>query len=229
MTNLMTKKMAERIRGSENMRSAWKAAVAALVLIGSIAWAQDALAPSAASPASDKTATDKTTPAVSASLAGPEYVIGPEDVLHIAVWKEADLSATLPVRPDGKISLPLLNDVQASGMTPEQLKDSVTEKLRKYIADPRVTVVVAAINSKRVYLTGEVLHSGPMPMSPNMTVLQALSSAGINQFANTKRIYVLRTENGKQEKLPVNYRKLVKGEQIEQNYSLQPGDTIVVP
>jgi len=216
------------------MKSEWKAVVAALVLISSIALAQDAPASSAASPDSDKTATDKTasdktTPVVSASLAGPEYVIGPEDVLHIAVWKEADLSATLPVRPDGKISLPLLNDVQASGLTPEQLKDSVTEKLKKYIADPRVTVVVAAINSKRIYLTGEVLHSGPMAMSPNMTVLQALSSAGLNQFANTKRIYVLRTENGKQQKLPVNYRKLVKGEQIEQNYLLQPGDTIVVP
>ena len=141
----------------------------------------------------------------------------------------AALSATLPVRPDGKISLPLLNDVQAAGLTPEQLKASVTEKLKKYIADPRVTVVVTAINSKRVYLTGEVLHSGAMSMSPNMTVLQALSSAGINQFANTKRIYVLRTENGKQQKLPVNYRKLVKGEQIEQNYLLQPGDEIVVP
>jgi polysaccharide biosynthesis/export protein len=216
------------------MKSEWKAVVAALVLISSIALAQDAPASSVARPDSDKTATDKpasdkTAPAVSASLAGPEYVIGPEDVLHIAVWKEADLSATLPVRPDGKISLPLLNDVQASGLTPEQLKDSVTEKLKKYIADPRVTVVVAAINSKRIYLTGEVLHSGPMPMSPNMTVLQALSSAGLNQFANTKRIYVLRTDNGKQQKLPVNYRKLVKGEQIEQNYLLQPGDTIVVP
>src|SRR5208282_529520 len=216
------------------MKSEWKAVVAALVLISSIALAQDAPASSAGSPDSDKTATDKTasdktTPVISASLAGPEYVIGPEDVLHIAVWKEADLSATLPVRPDGKISLPLLNDVQASGLTPEQLKDSVTEKLKKYIADPRVTVVVAAINSKRIYLTGEVLHTGAVSMLPNMTVMQALSSAGLNQFANTKRIYVLRTENGKQQKLPVNYRKLVKGEEIEQNYALRPGDTIVVP
>jgi polysaccharide export outer membrane protein len=123
----------------------------------------------------------------------------------------------------------LLDDVQASGLTPKQLAVSVTEKLKKYIADPRVTVVVTAINSKRVYLTGEVLHSGAMTMLPNMTVLQALSSAGISQFANTKRIYVLRTQNGKQEKLPVNYRKLVKGELIDENYLLQPGDTIVVP
>jgi polysaccharide export outer membrane protein len=206
------------------MKSTWKTAVAALVLISSIALAQDAPAQPAASPASGKT-----TNAASNSQAGPEYVIGPEDVLHIAVWKEADLTATLPVRPDGKISLPLLDDVQASGLTPKQLAASVTEKLKKYIADPRVTVVVTQINSKRIYLVGEVLHAGATPMLPNMTVLQALSSGGLSQFANTKRIYVLRTENGKQQKLPVNYRKLVKGEQIEQNYVLQPGDTIVVP
>jgi polysaccharide export outer membrane protein len=215
------------------MRSIWKAAVAALVLMGSIALAQGAPAQPVANSASDKTAamtaTDKATTAAVMSAAGPEYVIGPEDVLHIAVWKENDLTATLPVRPDGKISLPLLDDVQAAGLTPKRLADSVTEKLRKYIADPRVTVVVTQINSKRIYLVGEVLHAGATPMLPNMTVLQALSSAGLNQFANTKRIYVLRTENGRQQKLPVNYRKLVKGEQIEQNYVLQPGDTIVVP
>jgi len=206
------------------MRSTWKAAVAALVLISSIALAQDAPAQPAANSASGTT-----TNAASNSQAGPEYVIGPEDVLHIAVWKETELTATLPVRPDGKISLPLLDDVQASGLTPKQLAASVTEKLKKYIADPRVTVVVTQINSKRIYLVGEVLHAGATPMLPNMTVLQALSSAGLNQFANTKRIYLLRTENGKQQKLPVDYRKLVKGEQIEQNYLLRPGDTIVVP
>jgi len=211
------------------MKSTWKAAVAALMLIGSIALAQATPAQPAAGAASDKTASDKRTTAASASQAGPEYVIGPEDALHIAVWREADLTASLPVRPDGKISLPLLDDVQAAGLTPKQLADSITEKLKKFLADPRVTVVVTQINSKRIYLVGEVLHVGATPMLPNMTVLQALSSAGLNQFANTKRIYVLRTENGKQQKLPVNYRKLVKGEQIEQNYLLQPGDTIVVP
>ena len=215
------------------MKSTWKAAVAALMLIGSIALAQAAPQPAASSAsdkiASDKTASDKATTAASASQAGPEYVIGPEDALHIAVWREADLTASLPVRPDGKISLPLLDDVQAAGLTPKQLANSITEKLKKFLADPRVTVVVTQINSKRIYLVGEVLHVGATPMLPNMTVLQALSSAGLNQFANTKRIYVLRTENGKQQKLPVNYRKLVKGEQIEQNYLLQPGDTIVVP
>ena len=205
------------------MKSIWQA-VAALALVSSMALAQDAPAQAAVSSASDKTSN-----AVSGSQAAPEYVIGPEDSLHIAVWKEPDLTATVPVRPDGKISLPLLNDVQASGLTPQQLAASLTEKLRKYVSDPHVTVVVSQINSKRIYIVGEVTHAGATPMLPNMTVLQALSSAGLNQFSNTKKIYVLRTENGKQQKLPVDYKRLVKGEKIEQNYLLQPGDTIVVP
>jgi len=193
-------------------------------LTGSLAWAQDAPAQPAPSATSDTNAN-----ATASAQSGPTYIIGAEDTLHIAVWKEQDLTATLPVRPDGKISLPLLNDVQAAGLTPQQLADSITEKLKKFLADPRVTVVVTQINSKRIYMVGEVGHTGAMPMLPNMTVLQALSSAGLTQFANTKRIYILRTVNGKQEKLPVNYHKLVKGQQIEQNYVLQPGDTIVVP
>jgi polysaccharide biosynthesis/export protein len=201
------------------MATKWKAVAAAVVFASSLALAQQSQAQAAVAPAPD----------MSTGQSAADYVIGAEDSLHIAVWKEPDLSATLPVRPDGKISLPLLNDVQAAGLTPKQLADSLTEKLKKYVADPRVTVVVAQINSKRVYLVGEVSHTGPMSMSPNMTVLQALSSAGLTQFANTKRIYVLRNENGRQEKLPVDYRKLVKGEQIDRNYILKPGDTIVVP
>jgi polysaccharide biosynthesis/export protein len=211
--------------------------VSALILMGSLALAQEVPPPPpppASGSVSDSAASSGASSGKPSSVApqgqsGSEYVIGPEDVLHIAVWKESDLTATLPVRPDGKISLPLLNDVQASGLTPLQLASSLTEKLKKYIADPRVTVVVTTINSKKIYLVGEVLHSGAAALSPNMTVLQALSSAGLNQFAKTNKIYVLRTENGRQQKLPVNYRKLVKGERIEQNYLLRPGDTIVVP
>jgi polysaccharide biosynthesis/export protein len=210
------------------MRSKWRAAVAVVLLTGSIALAQNAPAPDAsAQPAASPGSETKTS--TTASTQSSTYVIGPEDVLHVAVWKEADLTATLPVRPDGKISLPLLNDVQAAGLTPIQLADSVTEKLKKYVSDPRVTVVVTQINSKRIYLMGEVAHTGPMPMSPNMTVMQALASAGISQFANTKKIYLLRNENGKQEKLPVPYNKLMKGQEMDRNYPLQPGDTIVVP
>jgi polysaccharide export outer membrane protein len=201
------------------------------MVTGSMALGQDAPAPAATAPApaAALSASDKAAIDAANSQSGYEYVIGPQDVLHVSVWKETDLTASLPVRPDGKISLPLLDDVQAAGLTPKQLAASITDRLRKYVADPRVTVVVTEINSKRIYMVGEVLHAGATPMLPNMTVLQALSSAGLNQFANTKGIYVLRTENGKQQKMPVNYKRLVKGERIEQNYLLRPGDTIVVP
>jgi polysaccharide export outer membrane protein len=143
------------------------------------------------------------------------------------VWKESDLTATLPVRSDGMISLPLLNDVQAAGLTPMQLAAVITEKLKKYLADPRVTVVVTAMNSQRIFVIGEVLHTGPMTLLPNMNVLQALAASGFTQFANTKGIYILRTENGKQTKIPVNYKQLLKGN--DHPILLKSGDTIVVP
>lgn len=163
-----------------------------------------------------------------ASQAESTYVIGADDTLYISVWKEPDLTETLPVRADGKISMPLLNDVQAAGLTPMQLSAALTDKLKKYVSDPRVTIVVTQMNSQRVYVTGEVLHPGAMNLTPDMTVLQALSSAGFTQFANTKGIYVLRNQHGSETKLAVNYKKLIKGEG-GQNVALKPGDTIVVP
>jgi polysaccharide export outer membrane protein len=170
-----------------------------------------------------------TAQAPEASSSDSDYVIGADDILRISVWKEPDLSETLPVRPDGKISMPLLNDIPAAGLTPLQLKDSITEKLKKFISDPRVTVVVTAMNSRRIFVSGEVVHSGPMPLLPHMTMLQALSQAGFTQFANPKGIYLLRTENGKQQKLPFNYKEVIKGNHPEQNIVLKPGDTVVVP
>jgi polysaccharide biosynthesis/export protein len=164
-----------------------------------------------------------------APAAQSDYVIGADDTLHISVWKESDLTATLPVRSDGKISLPLLNDVPAAGLTPMQLAASITEKLKKYVADPRVTVVVTAMNSQRIFVTGEVTHPGAMPLLPHMTMLQALSSAGFTQFANLKKVYLLRTENGRQVKMPFNYKEVVKGNNPDQNIMLKPGDTVVVP
>src|ERR1017187_7177150 len=158
-----------------------------------------------------------------------DYVIGADDILRISVWKEPDLSETLPVRPDGKISMPLLNDIPAAGLTPLHLKDLITEKLKKFIADPRVTVVVQTMTSRRIFVSGEVVHTGPMTLLPHMTMLQALSQAGFTQFANVKGIYLLRTENGKQEKLPFNYKDVIKGNHPEQNIVLKPGDTVVVP
>jgi polysaccharide biosynthesis/export protein len=157
------------------------------------------------------------------------YIIGGDDVLAIHVWKEPDLTTTLPVRADGMISMPLLNDVKAAGLTPMQLAADITEKLKKYLSDPHVTVTVTQMNSQRIYAMGEVLHPGALNLLPNMTVLQALASCGFTQFANTKGIYVLRNDGGKQKKISVPYKKLIKGEAMDQNIILKPGDTIVVP
>jgi polysaccharide biosynthesis/export protein len=184
---------------------------------------------SAADPSPSQASSNQGSAGQPISVAGPSYVIGADDVLLVSVWKEPDLTITLPVRPDGNISMPLLNDVPAAGFSPTQLAASITEKLKKYVADPRVTVIVTQINSRKVYVTGEVLHTGAIQLLPNMTVLQALADAGFTQFANTKGIYVLREGNGRQQKIPVNYKRLVKGQAIDQNIILKPGDTIVVP
>jgi polysaccharide biosynthesis/export protein len=171
-------------------------------------------------------------PATSSPVAAndPDYKIGPQDVLTINVWKEPDVSREVPVRPDGKISLPLLNDVEAAGLTPMQLANSLTESLKKFISGPQVTVIVKEINSRRVYVIGEVVRAGTFPLLPKMTVLQIISSCGgFTQFANPKKIYVLRTKDGKQTKIPFNYKEVVSGKNPEQNIELQPGDTIVVP
>src|ERR1700756_1599405 len=141
-----------------------------------------------------------------ASLGEAEYKIGPQDVLQIDVWKEPEITRTIPVRPDGKISLPLLSDVQAAGLTSLELASSISEGLKKYLNNPQVTVTVTEINSRRVYVTGEVGRPGALPLLPNMTVLQAVSSCGgFTQFAKIKKIYVLRQEDGKQVKYPFNY------------------------
>jgi polysaccharide export outer membrane protein len=134
------------------------------------------------------------------------------------------------VRPDGKITLPLLNDVQAVGLTPMELADVIHDGLKKYINNPQVTVSVTEINSRRIYVTGEVTKAGAYALLPHMTVLQALSSSGgFTPFARLKNIYVLRAENGKQVKLPFNYKEAISGRNPEQNIELQPGDVIVVP
>lgn len=164
------------------------------------------------------------------ATADPNYVIGAQDVLDINVWKEPDVSRTVPVRPDGKISLPLLNDVQAAGLTPAQLAAQVTDSLKKYVTNPQVTVIVTVINSQRVYILGEVTRPGAFPLIPGMSVLQALSSAGgFTQFAKVKSIFVRRFENGKEEKFPFNYREVIGGKKPEQDILLKAGDTIVVP
>jgi len=164
------------------------------------------------------------------AAADPNYIIGAQDVLSISVWKEAELTREVPVRPDGKISMPLLNDVQAAGLTPTQLAAQITVSLKKFVTDPQVTIIVTQINSQRVYILGEVTRAGAYPLLPQMTLLQALSSAGgFTIFANLKKIYLLRQENGKQQKYPFDYKEVLAGKNSEQNIILKAGDTIVVP
>lgn len=165
-----------------------------------------------------------------AATVDPKYVIGPQDVLDINVWKEPTISRTVPVRPDGKISLPLLNDIQAAGLTPDELGREITKDLRKYLDNPQVTVIVTAINSQRFFILGEVSRPGTFQLLPNMTILEALADAGgFSPFAKLKNIYVLRTVDGRQEKFPFNYKEVLKGNKTQENIVLMPGDTIVVP
>jgi polysaccharide biosynthesis/export protein len=169
--------------------------------------------------------------ALVAAPVSPTYIIHPDDVLDISVWNQPNLSFKgLPVRPDGKISLPLINDVKAAGLTAMELGQSISQKLKSYVKDPLVTVVVAGVNSQRYYVLGEVAHAGVFPLLPGLTALQALSAAGgFSQFANTKRIYILRDVNGKEEKFPFNYRAVIRGKNLQENILLKPGDEIVVP
>jgi polysaccharide biosynthesis/export protein len=157
------------------------------------------------------------------------YVIGATDVLQISVWKEPDVSTTVTVRPDGRISMPLVEEIQAAGETPVALGKTITERLSKYISNPKVTVVVTQPNSHKIYVVGQVLRPGSYTMTPNMTVLQAISSAGgVNELGNGKKTVVLRNENGKQVKYPFNYNNALKGD-IRQQLELKAGDTILVP
>jgi len=168
--------------------------------------------------------------AVKPATDDPNYVIGPEDNLIVSVWREPEISRSVPVRPDGKISLALLNDVQAAGLTPMQLGSAIAEKLQKFISEPQVTVIVASINSQRIFVVGEVGRTGTYTLLPNMTVMDALSSAGgFTPFAKRTKIYILRKENGKLSSIPFNYKEAIKGRRPEQDIALKPGDRIVVP
>jgi len=168
-------------------------------------------------------------PAAPKSAAIDSYMIGASDVIMVTVFKEPALSGSLLVRPDGMISMPLLGDVKASGKSPVQLADDITVKLKKFVQDPNVTVVLSQSNSKIVYLMGEVNKPGPVGLTPGMTLLQAIATGGgLSSYANSKKIYILRNTGGKQEKIPVRYKQALKGDG-SLNLTLYPGDTIVVP
>jgi polysaccharide export outer membrane protein len=160
-----------------------------------------------------------------------EYVIGPDDLLSVVFWRDQQLSGDVLVRPDGKISLPLLDDVQAAGLTPRQLRDRLIGEARRFVSEPVATVVVRQVNSRKVYITGFVARPGQYPLTPSMTVLQLIATAGgLQDFAKSKEIRVVRAENGKSTVIPFDYEAVTKNpERAAQNIELRPGDTIIVP
>ncbi|MHB8412019.1 MAG: polysaccharide biosynthesis/export family protein [Candidatus Acidiferrales bacterium] len=162
---------------------------------------------------------------------GKSYVIGENDVLEIDVWKEKEISRTIPVRPDGKISLPLVGEIQAAGLTPMQLQDDLTQRLKAYIENPEVTVIVGDPRSHQFNVVGEVMRPGSYPLSQSMTVLDAVAQAGgFKDFAKETKVYVLRPmPGGISVRIPFNYKQVIKGKDLQENVSLKPGDTIVVP
>ena len=158
-----------------------------------------------------------------------DYVVGVDDVLSIVFFRDKDMSAEVIVRPDGKISLPMLNDVAAAGMTPEQLAEAIEKAATKFVRDPDATVLVKDIRSRKVYVIGEVAKTGAMPLASEMTVMQALAEAGgPAEYANKGNIQIIRIEKGQERRIKFNYNDYVEGKNIQQNIRLLPGDTILV-
>ena len=174
--------------------------------------------------ADESRSNDATLPSVSTSA----YRIGVGDVLHIAVWEEPQLTETAVVRPDGKISMLLVSELNVAGMTPDAAQQALTEQISKFVHKPRVTVTVQEIHSRMVFITGEVQRPGAYPLMDTMNVVQLVArSGGLTDFAKQKRVYVLRAANST--RVNVNYEKVLKGQVPEQNVQLAPGDTVVVP
>ncbi len=204
-----------------------------LAILSSLAIAQEtagAAQPDTAKPATAPS-TNSTAKSVVPGIQPDSYIIGAEDVIGIYVWKEPEMSRSVPVRPDGMISLPLVGEVKALGYTPVQLQGVLGDAMKKYVSDPQVTVIVEKVSSLNFNIVGEVNHPGYFPLTRRMTVLDAIAMAGgFRDFAKTKKIYVLRTAaNGAEQRLPFNYKDVISGKNTQENIELQPRDTIVVP
>jgi polysaccharide export outer membrane protein len=198
----------------------------AFVSMGGSAFAQSTPSKPAPKPASTTGA-----PVVPGAVEPPPgYVIGPEDVLAVVFWREKDLSVDAAVRPDGRITVPLLNDLPAAGLTPDQLRERIQTAAAKFVEDPSVTVVVKAINSRKVFITGNIGKSGQYPLAGPTTVMQLIAMAGgLQEFADSDKILIMRTEDGKQVAKRFNYEDVREGKNLNQNIELQPGDTVIVP
>ncbi|MGH9727418.1 MAG: polysaccharide biosynthesis/export family protein [Candidatus Acidiferrales bacterium] len=209
----------------------WMVMIPALAAIAFTAGAQDTKTTSTANSDSSAKTAQPANRADNSWVDAAKYVIGENDVLEIDVWKEKEISRTVPVRPDGKISLPLVGEVQASGLTPMQLQDDLTKRLKAYIENPEVTVIVADPRSHQFNMVGEVMRPGSYPLTQAMTVLDAVAQAGgFKDFAKETKIYVLRPmPGGVRVRIPFNYKQVIKGRDLQENVALKPGDTIVVP
>jgi polysaccharide export outer membrane protein len=198
-----------------------------VIAVAVTASAQSAADATSVTPAA--TQPDQTT--ATAKAHDDTYTIGADDILAINVWKEAELTRSVPVRSDGKISLPLIGELQASGITPKQLEQDIAKKLASYVSEPEVTVIVQEIKSRKFNVLGMVARPGSFPITHTMTVLDAIAvSGGFRDFAKQKSIYVLRMKpDGTQARIPFNYKDVVKGKNPEQNVKLEPGDSVVVP
>jgi polysaccharide biosynthesis/export protein len=220
------------MRKVTNLRKRALLAISVALLLSSAAWAQKApandAAPTTAAPPQNLQSADASAPA---KAHDDTFIIGNDDVLAINVWKEPDISRSIPVRSDGKISLPLMGEVQAAGRTPLKLEQEIANRLKNYIAEPEVTVIVQQINSQKFNILGQIAKPGSYPLINSATVLDAIAVAGgFRDFAKQKAIYVLRkAPDGSQTRIPFNYKEVVKGHNPEQNIKLQPRDTIVVP
>ncbi len=168
--------------------------------------------------------------AVAAPAVPADFVFGPDDVVSVLFWRDKDMSADVTVRPDGRISLPLINDIQAAGLTPEQLRRAITDASAKYLDDPTVTVIVKAINSRRIFITGQVTKPGEYSLTGPTTVLQLIATAGgVLEYADASHIVVMRTTGGRSESFAFNYNDVIRRKNLHQNIELRPGDTVVVP
>ncbi len=204
----------------------------ALLSTGAFAQSDSASRPTApAAPPADKQGGEKPAEGSQGAHSDSSYVIGANDVLAINVWKEPDISRSVPVRSDGKISLPLVGELQASGQTPRQLEQEITKRLQSYISEPEVTVIVTDSKSQKVNILGMVSRPGAYLLTSSTTVLDAIAMAGgFKDFAKQKSIYVLRqAPDGTQQRIPFNYKDVIKGKNPEQNVRLQANDTVVVP
>lgn len=167
---------------------------------------------------------------VAPAALAPDYRIGPEDVLNVVFWRDTELSAEVMVRPDGKISLPLLNDVQAAGYTPDELRQNLMEAAKKFIEEPNASVVVKTVNSRKVFITGMISKPSAYPLVGSMNVLQLIALAGgLQEYADKDKIQIVRVSNGKTDYFKFNYSEVMRQKNVQQNIDLRPGDTVVVP